>query len=54
MNGRVCRHKIELEKDRLLNCFLEFGEELCKKIRKAGYWADYIDPWTSHDYQVLQ
>lgn len=36
--------EIELEKDRLLNCFLEFGEELCKKIRQAGYWADYIDP----------
>jgi len=35
---------IETEKDRLLNCFMEFGEELCGKIRQAGYWADYIDP----------
>lgn len=36
--------EIEAEKDRLLNCFLEFGEELCKRIRQAGYWADFIDP----------
>ncbi|VEU38655.1 unnamed protein product [Pseudo-nitzschia multistriata] len=35
---------IEAEKDRLLNCFLEFGEEVCSKIQQAGYWADYIDP----------
>lgn len=35
---------IEAEKDRLLNCFMEFGDELCSKIRHAGYWADYIDP----------
>eukprot|EP00536_Pseudo-nitzschia_multiseries_P012710 jgi/Psemu1/209462/e_gw1.500.43.1 len=35
---------IEAEKDRLLNCFLEFGEEICSKIQQAGYWADYIDP----------
>mmetsp|Transcript_13356 Transcript_13356/g.33617 ORF Transcript_13356/g.33617 Transcript_13356/m.33617 type:complete len:190 (+) Transcript_13356:69-638(+) len=36
--------EIEAEKDRLLNCFLEFGEEVCGKIIAAGYWADYIDP----------
>eukprot|EP00531_Pseudo-nitzschia_arenysensis_P016451 CAMPEP_0116115548 /NCGR_PEP_ID=MMETSP0329-20121206/563_1 /TAXON_ID=697910 /ORGANISM="Pseudo-nitzschia arenysensis, Strain B593" /LENGTH=161 /DNA_ID=CAMNT_0003608983 /DNA_START=92 /DNA_END=574 /DNA_ORIENTATION=- len=36
--------EIEAEKDRLLNCFLEFGEEVCSKIIAAGYWADYIDP----------
>lgn len=35
---------VELEKDRLLNVFLEFGKELCDKIRAEGYWADYIDP----------
>ena len=23
---------------------MEFGEELCGKIRETGYWADYIDP----------
>jgi len=35
---------IEAEKDRLLNCFMQFGEEVCGKVRAAGYWADYIDP----------
>ena len=24
--------------------FLEFGEEVCSKIKAQGYWADYIDP----------
>lgn len=29
-----------------LSClqFMEFGEELCKRIRSCGFWADYIDP----------
>mgnify|MGYP000390650506 CR=1 FL=1 len=36
--------EIELEKDRLLNVFLEFGKELCERVRDIGYWADYIDP----------
>jgi hypothetical protein len=35
---------IELEKDRLLNVFMDFACDLCKRIRDAGYWADYIDP----------
>lgn len=35
---------IELEKDRLLNVFISFGQDLCLKIRARGYWADYIDP----------
>lgn len=36
--------EVEYEKDRLLNVFLEFGQELCERIRAMGYWADYIDP----------
>jgi len=35
---------IEVEKDRLLNVFMEFGADICQKIRSHGYWADYIDP----------
>lgn len=35
---------VEQEKDRLLNVFLEFAEDICAKIRNAGYWADFIDP----------
>jgi len=36
--------EIEFEKDRLLNVFLDFGKEICDRIRAMGYWADYIDP----------
>mmetsp|Transcript_7785 Transcript_7785/g.11342 ORF Transcript_7785/g.11342 Transcript_7785/m.11342 type:complete len:211 (-) Transcript_7785:391-1023(-) len=35
---------IEKEKDRLLNVFLNFGRDLCQKLRAKGYWADFIDP----------
>ena len=23
---------------------MDFGREICEKIRALGYWADYIDP----------
>ena len=36
--------KIELEKDRLLNVFMDFARSMCKKIREQGYWSDFIDP----------
>ena len=36
--------EIEFEKDRLLNVFLDFGKDLCEKLRGQGFWADYIDP----------
>mmetsp|Transcript_14771 Transcript_14771/g.27792 ORF Transcript_14771/g.27792 Transcript_14771/m.27792 type:complete len:201 (-) Transcript_14771:1945-2547(-) len=35
---------IEKEKDRLLNVFISFGQDVCEKIRSRGYWADFIDP----------
>lgn len=35
---------IEEEKDRLLNVYMAFARTVCLKIRKAGYWSDYIDP----------
>jgi hypothetical protein len=35
---------VELEKDRLLNVFMDFAHKLCDKIIQAGYWADYVDP----------
>mmetsp|Transcript_15720 Transcript_15720/g.32208 ORF Transcript_15720/g.32208 Transcript_15720/m.32208 type:complete len:210 (-) Transcript_15720:42-671(-) len=35
---------IEEEKDRLLNVFINFGRDLCTKLRSQGYWADFIDP----------
>ena len=35
---------IELEKDRLLNVFIGFARDMCRRIRDLGYWADFIDP----------
>lgn len=36
--------EIELEKDRLLENFMEFAKQLCNLLSKEGYFADYIDP----------
>ena len=35
---------VEDEKDRLLERFMDFGAEVCKRLAAAGFWADYIDP----------
>lgn len=37
-------NEIELEKDRLLENFMEFAKELCNLLSKDGHFADYIDP----------
>lgn len=37
-------NKVELEKDRCLEVFMEFGKQLCTALRNQGFWADYIDP----------
>jgi hypothetical protein len=31
--------KIEQEKDRCLNVFMEFANDFCRKLQNAGYWA---------------
>jgi hypothetical protein len=36
--------RVEKEKDRLLNVFIEFARPLCHRVSDAGFWADFIDP----------
>ena len=36
--------RVENEKDRLLERFMEFAAEVCRRLAAAGHWADYIDP----------
>ncbi|KAG5182569.1 methylmalonic aciduria and homocystinuria type D protein [Tribonema minus] len=35
---------VDIEKDRLLNVFVDFAAWLCSTLREQGFWADYIDP----------
>lgn len=35
---------IELEKDRLLETFMDFAKALCDMLIAQGHFADYIDP----------
>ncbi|KAI3429551.1 hypothetical protein D9Q98_005639 [Chlorella vulgaris] len=36
--------KVEEEKDRLLERFVEFAKVVCERLEALGHWADYIDP----------
>lgn len=36
--------EVELEKDRCLEHFMEFGRSICEILRNQGYFADFIDP----------
>jgi len=45
--------KVEQEKDRLLNVFMDFARGLCEKIRESGYWADFIDPCSGLPWLTL-
>ncbi|KAL4427793.1 hypothetical protein ABPG75_001882 [Micractinium tetrahymenae] len=36
--------RVEQEKDRLLERFMEFAKAVCERLVALGHWADYIDP----------
>ncbi|KAH7620857.1 putative Cobalamin trafficking protein CblD [Nannochloris sp. 'desiccata'] len=36
--------RVENEKDRLLERFMEFAKHVCRTLETSGYWADYVDP----------
>ncbi|EFN59706.1 hypothetical protein CHLNCDRAFT_133264 [Chlorella variabilis] len=36
--------RVEDEKDRLLERFVEFAKTVCERLAALGHWADYIDP----------
>ncbi|CAI2167624.1 4209_t:CDS:2 [Funneliformis geosporum] len=39
---------IDLEKDEKLEVFVEWGKEICHKLRNRGYWADLTDPCSGY------
>mmetsp|Transcript_6279 Transcript_6279/g.12110 ORF Transcript_6279/g.12110 Transcript_6279/m.12110 type:complete len:171 (+) Transcript_6279:139-651(+) len=36
--------KVEVEKDNLLENFMEWAESLATALEAKGYWSDYVDP----------
>ncbi|CAG8768628.1 14054_t:CDS:2, partial [Racocetra fulgida] len=36
--------RIDKEKDEKLEDFIEWGKEICQKLRDLGYWSDLTDP----------
>ena len=35
---------VDVEKDRCLEEFAEFGKKFCEALSESGFWADFIDP----------
>lgn len=35
--------EVDVEKDRLLEDFVEFAKEYCDRLINLGHWADYIE-----------
>lgn len=37
-------HTVELEREQLLQKFVEGASEICSALHKEGFWADFIEP----------
>eukprot|EP00798_Chlamydomonas_sp_ICE-L_P002363 gene2363-8671_t len=35
---------VEVEKDKLLEQFMDWSKKVCDKLEALGHWCDYIDP----------
>jgi len=40
--------EVDEEKDRCLEVFMAFGQQVAEELAAAGHWADYVDPCTGH------
>ncbi|XP_050303339.1 cobalamin trafficking protein CblD [Anthonomus grandis grandis] len=42
----------EMETERMAQMFLITAKNICSKLRKNGYWADFINPFSGRPYLV--
>ncbi|CAH1112956.1 unnamed protein product [Psylliodes chrysocephalus] len=49
-NIKDMRTNKELETERLAQTFLITAKKICDKLRTAGYWADFINPFSGRPY----
>lgn len=43
-------HEVETERERVTKFFVLAAQEVCMKLRLAGYWADFINPFSGRPY----
>ena len=41
---------MEVEREELMEQFIELSQEIVNKLNQAGYWADFIDPFSCRPF----
>lgn len=41
---------MELEREEMMEHFMEMASSVSQKLNEAGYWADYVDPFSGRPY----
>ncbi|KAL3277278.1 hypothetical protein HHI36_012628 [Cryptolaemus montrouzieri] len=49
-NQKLMRQNKENETEKMAQIFIMAAKSICEKLRKAGYWADFINPFSGLPY----
>ncbi|XP_066147470.1 cobalamin trafficking protein CblD-like [Euwallacea fornicatus] len=50
--GKQTKLNKETETEKMAQMFLITAKNICSKLRKAGYWADFVNPFSGRPYFV--
>lgn len=54
INAKVMKWNKETETEKLAKCFVLAASDICGKLRRMGYWADFINPFSGQPHLNLQ
>lgn len=54
INSKVMRWNKEMETEKLVKYFVLAASDICTKLRRMGYWADFINPFSGQPHMNLQ
>ncbi|XP_033314178.1 methylmalonic aciduria and homocystinuria type D homolog, mitochondrial isoform X1 [Bombus bifarius] len=54
INPKVMKWNREIETEKLAKYFVLAASDICAKLRKMGYWADFINPFSGQPHLNLQ
>lgn len=54
INPKVMKWNREIETEKLAKYFVLAASDICAKLRRMGYWADFINPFSGQPHLNLQ
>lgn len=54
INRKVMKWNKEIETEKLAKYFVLAASDICAKLRRMGYWADFINPFSGQPHLNLQ